>query len=307
MDTIIQLNSILQLHKMLNFEDPKHPLITIINVSDLEVKQEMVGVKVVTDLYCIALKDEHCGMEYGRRSYDFKKGTLLFTAPYQVLMATKTLDKDEEDGWLLFFHPDLLHKSSLAREIKQYSFFGYEANESLHLSEEERDTFNNIILSIQKEYTQKSDNHNQRLIISNLGLLLNYSLRFYERQFITRTLENQNIFVEFESILNDYIKENSLLGKGFPTIKYFAEKINLSPNYLSDLLKKETGHSVKAHINNSVIKIAKEKLLGTNESISEIAFSLGFNYPHYFTRFFSSKTGMTPSKFRNVSLLAPLV
>lgn len=297
MDTIIHVNSILQLHEMLNFEKPEHPLITIINVCDLEVKQEMVGVKVVTNLYCIALKDEHCGMEYGRTSYDFEKGTLLFTAPLQALTATKTLNKNEEEGWLLFFHPDLLLKSSLAQKINQYTFFEYEANEALHLSNEERGTLNNIISKIQDEYTRKMDRHSRSLIISKLESLLNYSLRFYERQFITRSSAHKSIVVMFESILNTSLEETNL-SKEFPSIKYLAEKVNLSPNYLSDLLRKETGYSAKDHINNLVIKKAKEKLLGTNDSISEIAYSLGFNYPHYFTRFFKSKIGMTPSRYR---------
>ncbi|PKP41970.1 MAG: AraC family transcriptional regulator [Bacteroidetes bacterium HGW-Bacteroidetes-13] len=297
MDTIIHVNSILQLHEMLNFEKPEHPLITIINVCDLEVKQEMVGVKVVTNLYCIALKDEHCGMEYGRTSYDFEKGTLLFTAPLQALTATKTLNKNEEEGWLLFFHPDLLLKSSLAQKINQYTFFEYEANEALHLSNEERGTLNNIISKIQDEYTRKMDRHSRSLIISKLESLLNYSLRFYERQFITRSSAHKSIVVMFESILNTSLEETNL-SKEFPSIKYLAEKINLSPNYLSDILRKETGYSAKDYINNLVIKRAKEKLMGTNDSISEIAFSLGFNYPHYFTRFFKSKIGMTPSRYR---------
>ncbi len=297
MDTIIHVNSILQLHEMLNFEKPEHPLITIINVCDLEVKQEMVGVKVVTNLYCIALKDEHCGMEYGRTSYDFEKGTLLFTAPLQALTATKTLNKNEEEGWLLFFHPDLLLKSSLALKINQYTFFEYEANEALHLSNEERGTLNNIISKIQDEYTRKMDRHSRSLIISKLESLLNYSLRFYERQFITRSSAHKSIVVMFESILNTSLEETNL-SKEFPSIKYLAEKINLSPNYLSDILRKETGYSAKDYINNLVIKRAKEKLMGTNDSISEIAFSLGFNYPHYFTRFFKSKIGMTPSRYR---------
>jgi len=301
MSTLIQVNSILQLHEMLNFKEPKHPLITIINVSDLEVKQEMVGVKVVTKLYCISLKDEHCGMEYGRTSYDFEKGTLLFTAPLQALTATKTLNKNEEEGWLLFFHPDLLHKYSLAQKINQYTFFEYEANEALHLSKEERDTLNNLVSKIQEEYTRKIDKHSQSLIISNLELLLNYSIRFYERQFITRSIEHQSIVIKFENILNAYLEENLLLENGISPIKNFAKKMNLSPNYLSDLLRKETGYSTKDHINNLVIKRAKVKLLGTNDSVREIAFSLGFNYPHYFTRFFKSKIGMTPTRYRKVN------
>ncbi|MFI1770501.1 helix-turn-helix domain-containing protein [Thalassobellus citreus] len=298
MSTIIHINSIAELHNALNFDAPNHPLISLVNVSDLEIKEEMIGVKVVTNLYTISLKDEHCGMLYGMTSSDFERGVLLFTAPYQVIMATKALKKNEENGWVLYFHPDLIQQFSLSQKMNQYNFFEYEANEALHLSENEKDILNNIAAKIREEYIQMIDKHSQNLIVSNLELLLNYSLRFYERQFISRSINNQSILVDFESNLNTYLEESTLVEKGFPSIQYFAEKMNFSPNYLSDLLKKETGYSIKEHINNLVLRKAKNKLLTTNNSISEIAYSLGFNYPHYFTRFFSSKTGMTPTKFR---------
>lgn len=301
MSTIIQINSISELHKALNLEEPKHSLITIINVCDLEVKKEMIGVKVVTNLYSIAIKDVHCGLEYGRTKYDFENGTLLFTAPYQALIATKTLDKNEEQGWLLFFHPDLLRKFSLAKKINQYNFFGYFTNEALHLTKDERNTLNILISNIRTEFTQTIDHHCKSLIISNLELLLNYSMRYYERQFSTRSPENKSNVANFESILNACFDENSTVGEELTLSKYLADEMNLSSNYLSDLLKKETGYSTKDHINNIVLKRAKDKLLGTNDSVREIAFSLGYNYSHYFTRFFKSKTGMTPSKYRKVS------
>jgi AraC-like DNA-binding protein len=301
MSTIIQINSISELHKALNIEEPKHSLITIINVCDLEVKQEMIGVKVVTNLYSIAIKDVHCGLEYGRTNYDFENGTLLFTAPYQALIATKTLDKNEEQGWLLFFHPDLLRKFSLAKKINEYNFFGYFTNEALHLTKDERNTLNILISNIRTEFTQTIDHHCKSLIISNLELLLNYSMRYYERQFSTRSPENKSNVANFESILNACFDENITVGEELTLSKYLAQEMNLSSNYLSDLLKKETGYSTKDHINNIVLKRAKDKLLGTNDSVREIAFSLGYNYSHYFTRFFKSKTGMTPSKYRKVS------
>ncbi len=307
MEPILKVNSIEQVHEILNLGKPEHPLITVINVFDLEIPQEMVGVKVVTNMYCIALKDEHCGLRYGRNSYDFENGTLLFTAPHQAFSATKSLTKNEEEGWMLFFHPDFLKKSFLAKKISQYNFFEYQANEALHLSKSERDSLNHIILNIREEYIQKIDCQSQNIIILNLELLLNYSLRFYERQFTRRSIDNQDIVAKFEIILNTFLDENSLSKNGIPTIYYFAEKINLSSNYLSDLVRKVTGISIKDHINNLVLRKAEEMLLGSNNSVSEIAYSLGFNYPHYFTRFFKLKIGITPSNYRKINNYTPVV
>ncbi|WP_457610380.1 helix-turn-helix domain-containing protein [Lutibacter sp.] len=307
MEQIIKVNSIEQIHEILNLGKPKHPLITVINVSDLEIPQEIVGVKVVTNMYCIALKDEHCGMEYGWNSYDFENGTLLFTAPYQAFSATKPLAKNEEEGWMFFFHPDFLKKSFLAKKIGQYNFFDYQINEALHLSKSERYILTNIISNIQEEYVKKADTQSQSIIISNLELLLNYSLRFYERQFINRSVDNQDIVSGFEIILNTFLDENLLSKNGIPTVHQFAEKMNLSSNYLSDMVRKVTGISAKNHINNLVLRKAEEMLLDSNNSVSEIAYSLGFNYPHYFTRFFKLKTGITPSNYRKINNYTPVV
>lgn len=307
MEQIIKVNSIEQTHEILNLGKPKHPLITVINVSDLEIPQEMVGVKVITNMYCIALKDEHCGMEYGWNSYDFENGTLLFTAPYQAFSATKTLSKNEEEGWMLFFHPDFLKKSFLAKKIVQYNFFEYQANEALHLSKSERNILTNIISNIREEYIENTDSQSQSIIISNLELLLNYSLRFYERQFINRSVDNQDIVAKFEMILNTFLAENLLSKNGIPTIHHFAEKMNVSSNYLSDLVRKVTGISAKNHINNLVLRKAKEMLLDGNNSVSEIAYSLGFNYPHYFTRFFKLNIGITPSNYRKINNYTPVM
>lgn len=307
MESIVKVKSIEQMHEILNLGKPEHPLITVINVSDLEIPQEMVGIKVVTNMYCIALKDEHCGLRYGRNSYDFENGTLIFTAPHQAFSATKSQVKNEEEGWLLFFHPDFLKKSFLAKKISQYKFFEYQANEALHLSKSESDSLNHIVLNIREEYLQKVDSQNQGIIISNIELLLNYSLRFYDRQFTSRIVDNQDIVAKFETILNTFLDENSLSKNGIPTIQYFAEKNNLSSNYLSDLVRKVTGISSKKHINNLVLRKAKEMLLGSNNSVSEIAYSLGFNYPHYFTRFFKLKTGITPSNYRKINNYTPVI
>jgi len=286
MEQIIKVNSIEQTHEILNLDKPEHPLITVINVSDLEIPQEMVGVKVITNMYCIALKDEHCGMEYGWNSYDFENGTLLFTAPYQAFSATKTLSKNEEEGWMLFFHPDFLKKSFLAKKIVQYNFFEYQANEALHLSKSERNILTNIISNIREEYIENTDSQSQSIIISN---------------------DNQDIVAKFEMILNTFLAENLLSKNGIPTIHHFAEKMNVSSNYLSDLVRKVTGISAKNHINNLVLRKAKEMLLDGNNSVSEIAYSLGFNYPHYFTRFFKLNIGITPSNYRKINNYTPVM
>lgn len=301
MAEIIQIKSIVQLHNMLHLPEPKHPLISAINVTDLAIGEEMLEVKVVANLYCVALKDEHCGLEYGRQQYDFENGSLLFTAPNQVLSATKTLSENEEEGWLLFFHPDLIRKTHLAQQISAFSFFEYNTNEALHLSEREQETLSECINIIKNEYEQRIDAHSQKVIVSSLALLLNYSLRFYERQFNTRSIQYQGVISKFEQLINDYFNSDLLLENGIPNTTYFANKVHLSTNYLSDLLRKETGSSTKDHINKFIAKKAKDMLIGTNDSVSEIAYSLGFNYPHYFTRFFKSQTGKTPVEFRNLN------
>ncbi|WP_456424326.1 helix-turn-helix domain-containing protein [Lutibacter sp.] len=307
METIIKVNSIEQLHEILNLDKPEHSLITVINISDIEISQEIVGVKVVTNMYYIALKDEHCGLEYGMSSYDFDNGTLLFIAPHQAFSATKSLTKNEEEGWMLFFHPDFLKKSFLAKEIGQYNFFEYQANEALHLSKSERNILTNIISNIREEYIKKTNSQTQNIIISNLELLFNYSLRFYERQFTSRSTDNQCILSKFEIILNTFLDENLVSKNGIPTIRQFAEKMNVSSNYLSDLVRKVTGISAKDHINNLVLRKAEEMLLGSDNSVSEIAYLLGFNYPHYFTRFFKLKTGITPSNYRKINNYTPVI
>ena len=300
MESITKVNSIEEIHEIFNLGKPKHPLITVINISDIEIPQEMVGVKVVTNLYCIALKETDGNIVYGRNSYDFETGTMIFTAPYQVIAATESLTKNEKEGWLLYFHPDFLGKSLLGKEISQYNFFGYQTNEALHLSQSEKKALNDIVDTIREECTQEIDAQWQNIVILKLELLLNYSLRFYERQFASRSVDNQYIVAEFEVILNTFINKKSLSKKGMPNLSYFAEEINVSSNYLSDLLRKETGYSAKEHINNLILRKSKILLLGSNNTVSEIAFSLGFNYPHYFTRFFKLKTGITPNNYRKI-------
>ena len=299
--SILEIKSIAQLHEGLDFDKPKHPLVSIIDASKVRTPPEMVGQKIVSDMYMIALKDKSCGLEYGRNLYDFDEGVLIFTAPGQSMTLTQAHEPGEVNGWMLYFHPDLIRNSHLGTGISEYSFFDYDLHEALHLSEDEERALEDCVRKIEEEYEQRIDNHSQRVIISSIELLLNYCLRFYERQFNTRSSNHKDVVSQFEKLLKSYFDEHSPEINGLPSPQFFAEHIHLSPHYLSDLLKKETGRTAKDHINDFVIEKAKNLLLATNDSVSEIAYNLGFNYPHYFTRVFKSKTGITPVEYRSLN------
>ncbi|HMQ60425.1 MAG TPA: helix-turn-helix transcriptional regulator [Flavilitoribacter sp.] len=298
-EEILKIRSISELHLALGFPKPTHPLISVINAAELNIDKEMVGIRVAMGLYYIGLKSSECGMQYGRNQYDFQEGVMVFTAPDQVVSPTEEIAENQVEGWMLFFHPDLIRTSSLGQIIDHFTFFSYEAHEALHLSDQEKKTLGDIVHLIKGEYEQRIDSHSQRVIVSSLELLLNYCSRFYERQFNTRTNQNKYIVTRFQHILNQYFQAGKLAENGLPSIGYFASEIHLSPNYLSDLLKKETGRSAKDHINDFLVEKAKDLLLNTNRSVSEIAYDLGFNYPHYFSRLFRARTGMTPVVFRS--------
>ncbi len=297
----LEIKSISQLHQSMGWEKPSHPLISLIEAEKVAVPEEGVGTKIISDLYMISLKDKNCGVEYGRNHFDFDEGVMVFTAPKQIASVTKAIELGDIHGWMLYFHPDLIHGTSLSQHMDEYTFFNYEVYEALHLSEQEEKIITDCIQNIKQEYQQRIDNHSQRVIVSNLELLLNYCLRYYERQFNTRKKQSVGVVSQFEKALKQYFSANIHELEGLPSIQYFANKIHLSQHYLSDLLKKETGRSAKDHINDFVIEKAKNMLRGTNGSISEIAYSLGFNYPHYFTRLFKSKTGHTPLEYRSLN------
>ena len=296
-----EIQSISQLHTLLGFAKPKHPLISLLDASQTQITEEDLNTKIIGNLYLISLKDKGCGMDYGRNSFDFDEGVMVFSAPRQVYRTRKTYQKGEITGWMLYFHPDLIRNTHLGEQIDEYSFFNYEVYEALHLSENEEKTVEDCVANIKFEYEQRIDNHSQRVIVSNLELLLNYCLRFYERQFNTRTTQSKDIVSQFEKELKAYFKKEQHLENGLPSIQHFAHKAHLSQHYFSDLLKKETGRTPKDHINDFVIEKAKNLLLGTKQSVSEIAYDLGFNYPHYFTRLFKSKTGKTPLQYRTLN------
>lgn len=300
-EKIIQIKSITQLHEMLGIGKPKHPLITLIDVTKVSLPSDLIGVRLAPDFYTIALKDGHCGMMYGRKYFDFEEGVLIFTAPGQVIAITEEINLRDDGGWMLIFHPDLIRATHLGKTVENYSFFSYEANEALHLSDDEKKILSALLSGIQSEYEQRIDNHSNRVIVSSLDLLLNYCSRFYERQFNTRTALNKTLVMQVEDELNNYFKSGQLAADGPPSIQFLAEKVHLSPNYLSDVLRKETGRSAKDHINDFLVEKAKNLLAGSDQSVSEIAYSLGFNYPHYFSRLFKNKTGMTPQGYRDIN------
>lgn len=276
--------------------ETQHPQVSVIDLSKAKPMRHM---RHTFSFYVIFLKDEkNCDLIYGRQRYDYQKGSVVCLAPGQVIGIDDTGEEFHPKGYALCFHPDLIHGTNLGRSIKEYTFFSYEVNEALHLSERERMIFIDCLIKIQEELQHSIDRLSKRLIANNIELLLNYCLRFYERQFITRQNVNRDILTRFETLLDNYYTGDNALQEGVPTVKYCADKLCLSPNYFGDLIKKETGKTALEWIQNKIISIAKERLLLPSDSISQIAYSLGFQYPQHFTRVFKRMTGMTPNEYR---------
>jgi len=306
MDEILSIKSISEFHEILGLPLPNHPLISLIDENDAmekpELDDKLFNVRFSSDMYSIMYKDKISGsIGYGRSTYDFQEGTIIFSSPGQVFTSPGKEDLKGKKGWTLLFHPDLIRKSVLGDKIDDYTFFSYDVNEALHLSPKEEKFFFELISKIQEEYSQNIDQHSQKLIISNLELLLNYCMRFYDRQFYTRTNINKDFVTDFESTLKGYFKSNKMEEDGLPTASYFGGKLNMSTNYLSDMLKKETGKSIKEHVDGYIIEKAKSILLNSNKKVSEIAYNLGFDYPQSFSRLFKNKTGMSPVEYRNLN------
>lgn len=296
---MIKVNSITEAHKKFGIEKPKHPLVSILHFDNYSRLPEFKDEKIVLGLYSIAIKEGNINsFRYGRSTYDFNGGTLIFLGPGQLVMHESIEDGEVYDGWMLLFHPDLIRKSALGGKIDKYHFFSYEANEALHLSEDEKETLADCVAKIEKEISQNIDKHSQTLIISNIELLLNYCSRFYDRQFYTRTNMNKDIVANFEKLLADYYDSGLQLERGVPSVKYCAEQLNHSSNYLSDLLKKETGRNALDHIHFFIIEKAKTTLLNSENTVSEIAYDLGFEYPQSFGKLFKNKTGISPARYR---------
>jgi AraC-like DNA-binding protein len=248
-------------------------------------------------LYSVACKKVYGEMRYGRTNYDFSEGTLAFIAPNQVLQPSTDLI----EGWIIYIHPDFLNASERGRKLTDYSFFGYDTREALHISDAEKKILADCKENIEREISQNLDNHSHDLVLSNLELLFAYCVRFYERQFLTRTKVSNDSVQKFERLLKDYFSHDSLAELGLPDVKYFAAHLNLSPNYLSDLLNKYTGKTTQEHIHMQLVDRAKSLLWGSNKSISEVAYTLGFEHPSHFAKLFKTRTGMTPTEFRNLN------
>lgn len=304
MTEFLKIKSISQLHQMLGYEKPKHPLVTVIDYSKLKASKEHFDVKIVTDFYIISLKNPAPkSLQYGRQYYDFEEGTMMFVSPNQVFSISEfdESDKIQYEGWGLYFHPDLINGTSLQQKINDFTFFSYSVSEALHLSEDEKKTLTSLVIAIEKEYQTNIDKYSKDLIVTAIEQLLNYSQRFYGRQFLTRQKLNTDLVSKFEHLLKSYFKTNMSTEKGLPNIDYFSSLLNLSSGYLTDLLKKETGKTTKELIQIEVLEIAKTKLLNSNDTVNEIAYSLGFEYPQYFNRLFKSKLGMTPLEYRQLN------
>lgn len=295
-----------QFHNILGLPAPEHPLISFIKdkdaLSNLNLDDSLYDIRFTSDMYSIMYKDKISGsLGYGRNSYDFEEGTLVFASPEQVFTSPKKEELKGKEGWTLIFHPDLLMKSELSNRMDVYTYFSYEVSEALHLSKKEESFIFQVVEQIQEEYSQNIDKHSQQLIISNLELLLNYCMRFYDRQFYTRTNLNSDFVSDFESQLKSYFNSERIGDLGIPSADHFGRKLNMSTNYLSDLLKKETGKGIKEHIDGYIVRKAKNVLLSSSMSISEIAYDLGFDYPQSFTRMFKKKTGLSPNEFRSMN------
>lgn len=300
MSQLIHLKSIADLSRLLN-ENQFHPLVAVVDFSQTtdHIQEES---RITTDFYSVMFKN-YCKsyVTYGRKAIDFNEGSLICMAPNQVITIDTEIEPRENPmGWGLFFHPDLIRNTSLNAKMKDYSFFSYEITEALHLSEKEKQLLFECIVKIQTELKENIDDYSQTIIVSTIELLLNYCNRFYRRQFITRKATNRDVFVKVEALLKQHFSIKTI-PNGLPTVKYLADAVNLSPGYLGDLLKKETGLNAQEHIHHYVIEEAKNILLNSNQSVSEIAYHLGFDYPQYFSRLFKQKTGTTPIEFRNLN------
>lgn len=292
---IVNLKTVAQFNKERG-QTTLHPLVTVLDQSK---SSELTATKWLSDLYIVFLKDRKCSsIKYGRHNYDYQDGTMMFIAPGQV-MGIDEEGSYQPNGWVLAFHPDLVNGTSLATVMNDYSFFSYNVNEALHLSEKEQMVILECMTNIQTELNQSIDKHSRRLIASNVELLLNYCLRFYDRQFITREHVLRGVLINFEKLLDTYFQSDKPEIFGIPSVTYCADELNLSPNYFGDVVKRETGKTPHEFIQEKIIRLAKQYISVEGTTISDIAYKVGFNYPQHFTRLFKQQVGMSPNEYRN--------
>ncbi|BDU35932.1 helix-turn-helix domain-containing protein [Vibrio nigripulchritudo] len=299
MSRIIHIKTIDQIHKALGLPPPMHPLISLIPIDEKVTGYDYGDFTYVYDFYQIALKSGIKGnIVYGRNHYDYDQGSMIFTKPGQAQQYRNTESAEDECGWTLLFHPDLIRRSGLASQMDSYSFFSYDTNEALHISEREMQILNELVNQIVEEYSQNIDKHTQKLIVSNIELILNYCTRYYERQFIIRQNHNLDLMEKVDGILREYFESDAAVENGLPTVKYLSEAMYMSNNYLSDMVKNATGRNAQQYIQDHLIERIKNALLSTNEQVSQIAYGLGFEYPQHLSKLFKAKTGMTPVQYR---------
>lgn len=302
MGDILKIKNLSEVFKIMGLEPPKHPLIAFIDFSRTNLTKEVPPSKVLSEFYQISLKgEENCNMRYGRENYDYQEGSLVYTSPGQIMEYEEKINIPITSGWILMFHPDLIRTFPLNKKMKEYRFFEYQSNEALHISNKEKQILLSILEKIEIELDSNIDDFSEEVIVTNIELLLNYSKRFYNRQFITRKNFSKNIVERFESLLQEYFESGKQNELGIPSVQYFADKLNFSPNYFSDLIRKATERSVLEHIHYHVIELAKNRLLNSDLSVTEIAYDMGFEYSQYFSRLFKKKVGMSPSQYRKLN------
>ena len=299
MDNIIILDKVETYNKLFGLET-LHPLVSVVDLS--QATRWPIHFTIRYGVYALFLKDVRCGdIRYGRQTYDYQEGTVVSFAPGQVA-EIEMAEGIQPLARGILFHPDLIKGTSLGQEIKTYTFFSYNSREALHLSEEERNILQDCLEKVKMELTRPADRLSKRLIARNIQLLLDYCMRFYNRQFATRTEVNRDVLTRFEGLLDDYFQDDTPQEKGLPTVRYFADKVCLSPNYFGDLIKKETGKTAQECIQNKIIDLSKELLLATDKPVGQVAFDLGFQYSQHFSRLFKKRVGLSPNEYRRASL-----
>jgi len=292
-----KVHSISEQHRILSLPSPSHPQVTVFNFDDIRYSTDERHSQLVLDLYCVSLKRDVQGkMLYGQGYYDFDEGVMVFTAPNQVVSNVR--QEHRPSGWCVAFHPDFIRQYPLGKKIKGYGFFDYSVNEALHLSEKEEEMVIAIIQMMQREIAQPIDAFSQDVVVAHLELLLSYANRFYNRQFITRKDISSTLLTKFEALLSDYFNQAHTETSGPPAVSYFADQLNITPNYLSDMLRNLTGKGTLQHIQDALIEKAKELLSTTELSVSQIAYHFGFEYPQSFNKLFKKKLNLTPLEYR---------
>jgi len=298
MDKIVKLKDVTQFNTERG-QVTLHPLVTVLDQSK---SKPIPATRYFSELYVIFLKDVKCEeFQYGRNQYDYQEETLIFVAPGQVFGFAEKEKMLQPRGWVLSFHPDLIHGTSLGRQIKNYGFFSYDVNEALHVSNQERQLVLECFKKIRYELKRAIDKHSKTLIVSNIELVLNYCVRFYDRQFITRDNLHKDVFTKLEGLIDEYFQSAKPQTLGLPSVSYCAEQLNLSAKYFGDLVKKETGKTAQEYIQEKLIDVAKERICDDSKSISEVAYEMGFKYPSHFTRLFKQRVGQSPNDYRSMN------